>query len=84
MPFGLGKLGKVHFMVGENEKHSKEWEIIIGFSNTQRKKGTFIYIKASNAHETRKPYKTNCVTQLDLYNFDKLSSPIFCCLSDVG
>ena len=81
MPFGLGKLGKVYFMVCENEKHGNEWEIIIRCNSTQRKKGTFIYIKASNAHETWKPYKTNCVTQLKLYSFDKLSSPIFCCLS---
>ena len=28
--------------------------------------------------------KLNCVIQLKLYTVDKLSSPIFCCLSGIG
>ena len=57
MPFGLGK---VHFMV-------KSWARMKSTANSGKSSGVAVlkdrkgplYIKVSNVHETRKPYKTN-------------------------
>ena len=45
MPFGLGKLGKVHFMVGENKKHEKSGKSSSGAAVRKERKGPFYKLR---------------------------------------